>query len=592
MINIHFKSNLEKHLKLLHQTAPYRKRLSVGFLVLLITIAISFVYPLALSNFIDKSITGDDVTWFKDVAILMFLLVLVQAVAVSFRFYIFSSTGQMIVRDIRQKLFSSVVRQEIAFFDENKVGELMSRLSADVDVLQDTLSMGLAVMLRSLLTVIGGFIILFSISLKLTLYLFLILPPMILLTKFIGQKISLKYKDIQNQVALCNNLSQESFSNIRLVHTYNKIPTEEIRYKEETDKALFNMLDATRIFAIFQGIGVNIQTLALLIILFFGGGLITSGDLTVGSLTSFVLYSGMISISLMTIFSFWTDWMKAIGATERVFMLLKRKPDYHSNDSTIPTVFSGGAKFHNVSFRYPSRPEALVLENLSFSINKGEKVALVGASGSGKSTIASLLLGLYKPNSGKISYDELESEEISIEEVRNNFGIVEQEPSLFSSTIFENISYGSKDHYPSEESIIEAAKLANAHDFIMKLPEQYNTWLGEKGVQLSGGQKQRVAIARAILRDPKILILDEATSALDSESEMHVQEALKNVMDARTTIIIAHRFSTIVNADKIIVLNQGSIVEVGTHSELLANKNSAYNMLFLKHINLNNTRGC
>lgn len=565
---------------------PYLGRLTTGFFLLLVTVLIQLSFPKVVAYFIDNSVIDKSTQWLTFTALGMVLVFIIQAIATSLRYYLFESTGTLIVNALRKELFGSIIRQDISFFDNTKIGDLTNRLSADVELLQDTLTMGLAIALRSLLTFIGGTILLISLSPTLALLLLIVVPLSMWSAQWAGKKIGGRAKSMQDNLAYCTQVAQENFSNIRVVHGFMKESHTQQKYAKAANKAMRYSLATTRIFATFQGLGTFIQYLAFLVTLWFGGQLVANGNMTIGGLTSFIIYAAMVATSASGVSWFWGEWMKSIGATERVFELLERKPNNRRPASSVQNTssmhFEGKICFDAVNFSYPTRNGKTALENFTLTISPGETLALVGPSGAGKSTIANLILGYYQSHSGQLRFDDIDALQLSLATIRQQIAIVEQEPALFSGTIMDNIRYAANSKTVSKDAVIEAAKHANADKFICEFPAGYQTQLGERGVQLSGGQKQRIAIARAILRDAKILILDEATSALDSHSELQVQQALNNLMQGRTTIMIAHRLSTIVKAQRIVVLENGHISQIGNHEALMEQSDGLYFKL-MKH---------
>lgn len=548
---------------------PSFGRLTLGFIMMIVTIAIQLSIPTAIAYFIDNSVKANDNNWLTIVAIIMIFVLVLHAVATALRIYLFESAGTVIVTSIRQRLYQTIISQNIAFFDRNRIGDLSNRLSVDVDILKDTMTMGLAIGLRSLITCIGGVAFLFILSPILSLLMIVIIPLSFFAARFTGKHLKEKSRVVQEELANCNQLAQENFSNIRLVHTFNQQVNSIKQYEEATERAKKVSLSSSKLLSGYQGITTFIQYMVLLITLWFGGRLVLSGDMTIGGLTSFVLYGAMVAMSATGVSWFWGEWMKAVGATERVFQLLRVnvKQD-RSRGFEDSIAFRGEIEFKDVSFMYPERPDIKALDSFSLHIKEGERVALVGESGAGKSTISNLLLGFYHPNSGELLFDGVAAQKIDLDNIRKNIAVVEQEPSLFSGSIADNIRYAIPDRLVSNEEVIEAAKQANAHDFICALPKGYETDLGDRGMQLSGGQKQRIAIARALLKKAKILILDEATSALDENNENIIQTALDHLMEGCTTIIISHRPSTIERANRIIRLDRGKILipsSVGSH---------------------------
>ncbi|WP_040502213.1 ABC transporter ATP-binding protein, partial [Idiomarina xiamenensis] len=547
---------------------PCWRRLLLGLLMMLITVVIQLSIPRAIAYFIDHAVRVDDRDWLSWAGWLMVAVLVVHAGATAMRLYLFESAGATMVTALRQRLYQRLLGQSISFYDQHRIGDLSNRLSADVEQLKDTLTMGFAIALRAALTCVGGAVLLLLLSPALSLLMLVIVPLSFYAARFTGKKLRGKSRDVQQQLADCNQLAQESFANIRLIHAFNQQRSAQQRYRQATDDAKQSAIASSRLLASYQGVTTFIQYLVLLVTLWFGGQLVLAQQLSIGELTSFILYAAMVAMSATGVSWFWGEWMKAMGATERVFQLLAQAPAQPlaapADDQHTPaTPISGDIRFHNVSFCYPSRPEVAALTQLNLHIKAGERVALVGASGAGKSTIASLLLGFYQPASGQIYFDDIDAATMPLAQRRQQLAIVEQEPSLFSGTVMDNLRFAvaaSDRMSVSDEEIIAAAKRANAHEFIQRLPAGYDTHLGDRGLQLSGGQKQRIAIARAILRDARILILDEATSALDESNENQIQQALNELMAGRTTIIISHRAATIAQAERVVHLRAGQVV--------------------------------
>lgn len=574
--------NKSVHLKRLELIKPFAKRLIIGVTVMIVTVAIQLLYPKVVSYFIDTLDVTRTTAWYAGFAGIMLLVLTVHSLATALRYYVFESTGLMVVARIRQKLHKALLKQNIGFYDKHNIGELTNRLSADVEVLQDTLTMGLAISLRSLCVCIGGVVMLLLTSPILSIVLLVFLPVSLLLGKWVGRNVRERSKNIQQSQADASKVAHENFSNIKLVHAFNRQSTAQANYKSSINVALDIAKSCTKFLATFQGTFSFLTYFVLLITLWIGATQILQGALTVGELTSFVIYSAMVASSAGAVSDFWSDWMRTIGATDRIFEIIESSPSAQPSLTHKPTKdihLEGNISFQGVTFSYPERPETKALSNFSMSINSGEKVALIGSSGAGKSTIASLILGFYRADEGSVLFDGQSFDRIGADHVRSFVSIVEQEPSLFSGTIYDNIAYGAVSDKVTYDDIVHVSKLAFAHDFIESFPSGYQTVVGERGVQLSGGQKQRITIARALLRDPKILILDEATSALDSASELKVQQALDNLMKNRTTIMIAHRYSTIEKADRIVVLDRGTLVQQGTHAELRRYKEGLYYQL-------------
>jgi len=466
----------------------------------------------------------------------------------------------------------------MSFFAARRVGELNSRISSDISLLQDSLTSTLADLLSQLILITGGITLMMISSFKLTLFMLAILPAVALFAFFSGRAIRRYSKKAQGHVAESNTIVEETLQGIQNVKAFTNELFEINRYREKTNEVAKAGIKGGKYQAAMSFIVLGFF-IAMGAVIWKGATLIALGQMAAGQLFSFVIYSGFIAGNVAGIAGVYTRLQKAIGAAEKLLLILD-EPAEELDEQYIPgpsNTLLGKITFDRVAFEYPSRKENTVLREVSFSAETGQQVALVGPSGAGKSTIVSLLLKFYEPTRGEILFDNSSSCNFPITALRAQMAIVPQDVFLFGGTIRENIAYGKTGS--TEEEIIDAALQANAWEFIQSFPDKLDTIVGERGVQLSGGQRQRIAIARAVLKNPKILILDEATSSLDSESERLVQEALDKLMKGRTSIVIAHRLATIRNADKIIVLENGTIIEQGTHNELLANMNGLYKTL-------------
>ncbi len=555
-----------------------------GMVFLFISSAALMVYPQYIKEIIDNALKTQDQHALNMAALIAMGVFVVQAVSSSFRYYYFTIAGEKTVKRLRSKLFSQIISQEMPFFDFSKTGELLGRLSADTAVLQNALSVNISMLIRNTVQAIGGIILLFVTSAKLTMFILLLIPPLAFLVAIFGKKVKAISKSTQDALAQSSSVAEESLSGVRTVKAFAQESWESRRYDDQLEKSFNLSLNKISVIANFTGLVSVVGFLAVVFIVWFGGRLVIQGEMSVGTLTSYILYVMTVAFSVGLLGSLYTDFMSSIGAGHRIFELLEKATVKQENkNKTLKNIPSGAIEIKNASFSYPARPEALILNDLSLNIKAHETVAIVGSSGGGKSTIAQLLMHFYELNSGEILIGGENIKNYDLYALRNQIGIVSQEPILISESIEDNIRYGKPD--ASFAEVVAAAKLAYADDFITSFPDGYSTLVGEKGVQLSGGQKQRVAIARAILKDPKILILDEATSALDSESESLVQAALENLRKSRTTLIIAHRLSTVKKADRIFVLDQGKIVEAGAHEELILNREGLYSKLIEKQFN-------
>lgn len=501
------------------------------------------------------------------------------------RVYLMQTSGQHIIRNLRDSVFSSILRQEVAFFDRNKTGELINRLSADTAVVGHSITDNLSNGLRAVAQAAAGVSMMFYVSPTLARFVLLIVPPVALLAVIYGRYLRSLSKKTQDALAQATQLAEERISNIRTVRAFGKDLSEIHTYSQKTDHVLTLAKKEAVLSAGFFGATGLSGNLMILSVLYKGGLLMASQHMTVGELSSFVMYTIWVGISVTGLTSFYSELMKGFGAGTRMWQLLDRTPELPLNEGLVldEHKLRGCLEFSDVSFAYPTRKEALIFQNLSLLVPAGSVMAVVGPSGSGKSTLVSLLLRLYDPDNGVITIDGHDIRDLNPYWLRSNIGTVSQEPVLFSCSIRDNITYGALDpNAVTTEEIHRVARAANAYDFIQAFPSGFDTVVGEKGILLSGGQKQRIAIARALLKNPKILLLDEATSALDAENEFLVQEALERLMEGRTVLIIAHRLSTIQNANAVAVLDQKRIAECGQHTELLSNRQGLFRRLMEK----------
>jgi len=493
------------------------------------------------------------------------------------RVYLMRISGQRITANLRNKVtstlkvFSSIARQEVAFFDKTKTGELINRLSADSQLVSQTVTQQVSDGLRSGFMTLAGVGMMFYMSPQLAFVGLGIVPPTAMMAVYMGKKVKSVSKEVQGSLAASSELAEEKISNIRTVRAFAKEEREVSAYKATTEKVLEVSAREALIQAKFYGMTGLSGNLIILTVLYYGGNLVTSDVLTVGSLSSFILYSAYVGIGLSGISTFYAEMMKGLGASSRLWQLVDKMPAIPIKGGLIPEITcQGEIVFKNVHFSYPSRPDLSILNGLDLHIPANSVVAVVGTSGSGKSTLANLLLRLYEPDTGSILLDNTDIQKLDPSWLRNYIGTVSQEPILFNSSIRDNILYGvDNPENISENFLQDKAKEANAHDFIAQFPQGYDTLVGERGVMLSGGQKQRIAIARAIIKEPAILLLDEATSALDAQSENEVKVALDRIMKGRSVITIAHRLSTIKNADLIAVIDRGVVVEFGSFQALM-----------------------
>ncbi|ATB40434.1 Lipid A export ATP-binding/permease MsbA [Cystobacter fuscus] len=554
--------------RLLALVQPEWRTLCVALFFLLLGSGLSLVYPQAVRFIIDEALGSKDATLIDRVVLAMVVVFAVQAGADSLRYYFFTQTGERIVVRLRHELFSRLVAQEVGFFDQHKTGELTSRLSADTTVLQNVVSANIATALRSGAQVVGGLGMLLYTSPRLTLLMLAVVPPMVITTVLFGRRIRLSSRRVHAALAEATGVADEILSGIRTVRAFAAERHEVGRYRQRLGTAFELARERTRLSTGYV-VGTSFGGLAAAaLVLWYGTRLMLRGELTMGSLTSFLVYTTLVSVALSGLTDLWAELLRASGAAERVFEMIDRVPAIPSTGGEQLPEVKGRVTYQAVRFAYPARSDVPVLQEIDLELQPGEVVALVGPSGGGKSTIASLLVRLYDPQGGRVMLDGVDLRTLDPEWLRQQVGSVAQEPLLFSDSIADNIRYGRMDATDAE--VEAAARAANAHEFISRFPEGYRTHVGERGVQLSGGQKQRIAIARAVLKDPRLLVLDEATSALDAESEHLVQEALDRLMRGRTTLIIAHRLSTVTGADRVLVVEGGRVVQSGSHAALMA----------------------
>jgi ATP-binding cassette subfamily B protein len=559
-------------LKRLYSLAwPERGPLLLATVFLIVSSAGSLAFPSAAGGLLDGALnvkTGVvDVARVDRLAITLVGIFFITAIASALRFFIFSRAGERIVSRLRVNLYDSLMQQETAFFDAQKTGELSSRLSADAGVLQTTVTANLSMMLRNIVQALGAVTMLLLTSSRLTLMMLAVVPPVALGAVFYGRRVRRLAKESQDALAKASEVAVESLSGIRTVRSFAAEKKEVARYEKAIDSALSLAFRRITLSSTFFGAASFLAFSSGAFVFWYGARMVAGGALSPGDLLTFLMYTMQLAFGMSSLAELWTDVQRASGAAERVFELLHRTPAIASSKGRTLEHVDGAVTFEGVDFSYPSRPDVKVLSQFTLSLSPGEIVALVGPSGAGKSTIASLLYRLYDPASGSLTLDRQPYASLEPEWLRRQIGVVAQEPLLFSTSIAENIRYGRPD--ASDAEVEQAAKLANAHGFIASFPERYQTLVGERGIQLSGGQKQRVAIARAVLKNPRILVLDEATSALDAESEHLVREALERLMQGRTTLIIAHRLSTVKDAHRVVVLEGGRVVQTGTHAHLV-----------------------
>jgi ABC transporter fused permease/ATP-binding protein len=570
-------SNRRLARKILKLAKPETKTLLIAGFFLAIASICQLAYPQVIRNMVDQALQAKDLQRINQIVLLIIVVFTLQAIASTIRYYLFTMAGERIVQKLRSDLYAAILKQEIAFFDLNKTGELISRISSDTTIVQNAVSVNISMGLRNLAGAFGGLVLMVYTSPKLALSMLLVIPPVALGAAIFGKKIRNFSRRAQDNLAEASIVAEETISGIRTVRSFAQESFEKDRYDYSLKRSLLSVREKVVQISWFMALASVLGYFAISAVIWFGGRQVITSELSIGDLTQFLIYLMIVAFSVGSLGSLWGDFMSAIGAGKRIFEILDRTPEMNLLTGVVGPELSGLVEFKNVSFSYPARPGIKVLEKFNLKLEKNQVAALVGPSGSGKTTIAALLTRLYDVGEGDIILDGVSIKELQPNWLRHQIGLVSQEPILISSSIEENIKYGNAS--ATHEEVVQAAKQANAHDFIMSFTDQYNTLVGERGIQLSGGQKQRIAIARAILKDPKILILDEATSALDTESESLVQDALNKLMKNRTTLIIAHRLSTVQNSHVICVLEKGKIVESGSHRELLTKTDGLYRKL-------------
>lgn len=549
---------------------PYKWRI-LGAMVAL-TVAAGTVLGLGqgMRVLIDQGFAGGDTSLLDRSLLVLLAVIALMAASTYGRFYLVSWIGERVVADIRRAVYDHVLTLSPGFFETTKTGEILSRLTTDTTLLQVVVGSSASIALRNALLFLGGTGMLLITSPKLTGLVALVVPLVVAPIIFFGRRVRKLSRDSQDRIADIGSFVEETLAAIRTVQAFTHEAIDRTLFGRRVEEAFDVAIRRVRVRAVMTVIVIVLVFGAVGIILWIGGHDVVAGRITPGQLSAFVIYSVVVAGSVGAISEVIGDLQRAAGATERLFGLLAIESDIRAPAAPkpLPSPAAGALSFDAVRFHYPSRPDWAALEGFSLDVRPGERVALVGPSGAGKSTVFQLLLRYYDPQAGSVRLDGVDVRDADPVDVRRRLGLVAQDPVVFSANAWENIRYGRPD--ASDAEVRAAAEAAHALDFLDALPEGFGTFLGEKGVRLSGGQRQRLAIARAILRDPPVLLLDEATSALDAESERMVQDALDRLMHGRTTLIVAHRLATVLNADRIVVMDKGRVVETGTHGELVA----------------------
>ncbi len=555
---------------------PYQGRIAMGLLAIFVSSAMMLALGWGLKVIVDRGLSEASSAFLNNALLVLLVVILLMAAATYTRLQLMFGVAERVVADLRKKIYRHLLSLDPQFYETSATGDQVSKINADTTVLQVVITSNLPTALRHFLMLVGGIAMLFTVSPSMTGIALLAVPMIIGPAIYAGRRMRAKSRDSQGKVGDISSYSQETLSGLQTIQSFGYEDEAFRKFDLLADNAYATARKYINTRAFLMAFIIAIVFGAIGVVLWAGGHKVIDGEMTGGELSAFIFYSAMVAGAVTAISEAMSDFNRAAGAADRIAALLRAEPAVRSNDQQLPAVMSGGVKLDNVTFHYPTRPSQMSLDGVTLDIRAGEVTALVGPSGAGKSTVFQLLQRFYDPVQGRIMMDGHDIADFDPRSVRKNLGVVAQDPVVFSATVAENIRLGKPD--ASDDEVRHAAELAQAHEFIAGLPEGYDTLVGERGSRLSGGQRQRIAIARALLKNPKILLLDEATSALDSSNELAVHMALKALMKGRTTLIIAHRLSTVQGADKIVVMDKGKIVAEGTHGSLFG-KDSLYTHL-------------
>jgi len=569
---------------------PYQGRLLIALACLVIAAASALGMPIAIRYAIDYGFSNADTATINRYFLALLLMSLAYALFSAARFYFVMWIGERVVADIRARVYRHVIRMSPEFFEVTRTGEVLSRLTTDTTLVQSVVGAGMSIALRSSFMLLGGLFMLFITSARLTVLILVLVPLVVFPILLYGRKIRRLSRASQDRIADASSIAGESLNAIQIVQAFTLEAFQGDRFAAAVENAFTTARRRLAASSLLSGTIVLVAFSAIIAVLWTGAHAVVQGKLSAGTLSQFLLYATMVAGSTTALGEVWGDVQRAAGAMERLMELLNMEPviQVPAQPLSLPVPAQGRLRLQELTFNYPSRPKDPALVDFSLDVAEGETLALVGPSGAGKSTVFQLLLRFYDPGHGRILLDGVDIASAHPAEVRQRIGIVPQQTVLFAASALENIRYGRPD--ASEVEIKAAARAALADEFIERLPEGYDSFLGEKGVRLSGGQQQRIAIARAILKNPPILLLDEATSSLDAESERLVQEALEHLMYQRTTIVIAHRLATVKKADRIVVMDKGRIIASGRHDELMQKDGLYARLAELQFTNASDTR--